>query len=118
MLNILFLALLLQAGPTVSWTSEVEQTEDGPRLVLTGEPAPGIDHVSGTVDFMSCIGTQCNMPEDWEFDVYLHGEGDSAGTSVPASAATPPALPLPGALGMQSAGAPVSETSVSAAEDS
>ena len=118
MLNLLFLTILLQAGPTVSWTSEVEQTEDGPRLVLTGEPAPGIDHVSGTVDFMSCIGTQCNMPEDWEFDVYLHGEGDSAGTSVPASAASPPALPLPGALGMQSAGAPVSETSVSAAEDS
>lgn len=118
MLNLLFLTILLQAGPTVSWTSEVEQTEDGPRLVLTGEPAPGIDHVSGTVDFMSCIGTQCNMPEDWEFDVYLHVEGDSAGTSVPASAATPPALPLPGALGMQSAGAPVSETSVSAAEDS
>ena len=118
MLNLLFLTILLQAGPTVSWTSEVEQTEDGPRLVLTGEPSPGIDHVSGTVDFMSCIGTQCNMPEDWEFDVYLHGERDSAGTSVPASAATPPALPLPGALGMQSAGAPVSETSVSAAEDS
>ena len=118
MLNLLFLTILLQAGPTVSWTSEVEQTEDGPRLVLTGEPSPGIDHVSGTVDFMSCIGTQCNMPEDWEFDVYLHGEGDSAGTSVPASAETPPALQLPGALGMQSAGAPVSETSVSAAEDS
>ena len=118
MLNILFLALLLQAGPTVSWTSEVEQTEDGPRVVLTGEPAPGIDHVSGTVDFMSCIGTQCNMPEDWEFDVYLHGEDGSAGTVAPASAATPPALQLPGALGMQSAGAPVSETSVSAAEDS
>ena len=118
MLNLLFLTILLQAGPTVSWTSEVEQTEDGPRLVLTGEPSPGIDHVSGTVDFMSCIGTQCNMPEDWEFDVYLHGEGDSARTAVPASAATPPALQLPGALGMQSAGAPVSETSVSTAEDS
>ena len=118
MLNLLFLTILLQAGPTVSWTSEVEQTEDGPRLVLTGEPSPGIDHVSGTVDFMSCIGTQCNMPEDWEFDVYLHGEDGSAGTVAPASAATPPALPLPGALGMQSAGAPVSETSVSAAEDS
>ena len=118
MLNILFLALLLQAGPTVSWTSEVEQTEDGPRLVLTGEPSPGIDHVSGTVDFMSCIGTQCNMPEDWEFDVYLHGEDGSAGTVAPASAATSPVLQLPGALGMQSAGAPVSETSVSAAEDS
>ena len=118
MLNLLFLTILLQAGPTVSWTSEVEQTEDGPRLVLTGEPSPGIDHVSGTVDFMSCIGTQCNMPEDWEFDVYLHGEGGSAGTVAPASAATSPVLQLPGALGMQSAGAPVSETSVSAAEDS
>ena len=118
MLNLLFLTILLQAGPTVSWTSEVEQTEDGPRLVLTGEPSPGIDHVSGTVDFMSCIGTQCNMPEDWEFDVYLHGEDGSAGTVAPASAATPPVLQLPGALGMQSAGAPVSETSVSAAEDS
>ena len=118
MLNLLFLTILLQAGPTVSWTSEVEQTEDGPRLVLTGEPSPGIDHVSGTVDFMSCIGTQCNMPEDWEFDVYLHGEDGSAGTVAPASAATSPVLQLPGALGMQSAGAPVSETSVSAAEDS
>ena len=118
MLTLLFLTILLQAGPTVSWTSEVEQTEDGPRLVLTGEPSPGIDHVSGTVDFMSCIGTQCNMPEDWEFDVYLHGEDGSAGTVAPASAATPPVLQLPGALGMQSAGAPVSETSVSAAEDS
>ena len=118
MLNLLFLTILFQAGPTVSWTSEVEQTEDGPRLVLTGEPSPGIDHVSGTVDFMSCIGTQCNMPEDWEFDVYLHGEDGSAGTVAPASAATPPVLQLPGALGMQSAGAPVSETSVSAAEDS
>ena len=118
MLNLLFLTILLQAGPTVSWTSEVEQTEDGPRVVLTGEPSPGIDHVSGTVDFMSCIGTQCNMPEDWEFDVYLHGEDGSAGTVAPASAATAPALQLSGALGMQSAGAPVSETSVSAAEDS
>ena len=118
MSSLLLIVLALQAGPTVSWTSEVEQTEDGPRVVLTGEPAPGIDHVSGTVDFMSCIGTQCNMPEDWEFDVYLHGEDGSAGTVAPASAATPPALPLPGALGMQSAGAPVSETSVTAAEDS
>ena len=119
MLNLLFLTILLQAGPTVSWTSEVEQTEDGPRLVLTGEPSPGIDHVSGTVDFMSCIGTQCNMPEDWEFDVYLHGEGDSAVTAVQASAATPPALQLPGALGTRSAGVPVSSaTAVSAAEDS
>ena len=119
MLNLLFLTILLQAGPTVSWTSEVEQTEDGPRLVLTGEPSPGIDHVSGTVDFMSCIGTQCNMPEDWEFDVYLHGEDGSAGTVAPASAATPPALQLPGALGTRSADAPASSaTAVSAAEDS
>ncbi|HIT47656.1 MAG TPA: thioredoxin family protein [Candidatus Cryptobacteroides merdipullorum] len=114
MLNLLFLTILLQAGPTVSWTSEVEQTEDGPRLVLTGEPSPGIDHVSGTVDFMSCIGTQCNMPEDWEFDVYLHGEDGSAGTVAPASAATPPVLQLPGSQGIRNADAPASSSAVPA----
>ena len=118
MFNTLFLVLLLQAGPTVSWTSEIEQTEAGPRVVLTGEPAPGIDHVSGTVDYMSCIGTQCNMPEDWEFDVYLHGEDGSAAAAAPASTATSPVIQLPGSTGIRNADAPASATVMPAGEHS
>ncbi len=101
MINLLLFAIVLQAGPTVSWTSEVEQTEDGPRVVLTGEPAPGIDHISGTVDFMSCIGTQCNMPEDWEFDLYLNGGASAAAEASVSSSSAASAFQLPGALGRQ-----------------
>lgn len=108
--------MVLQAGPTVSWTSEVEQTEDGPRVVLTGEPGPGIDHISGTIDFMSCIGTQCNMPEDWEFDLYLDGKEHAQASEAPAPAS--PALQLPGSLNLPApdSGASAPETTVSEAE--
>lgn len=108
--------MVLQAGPTVSWTSEVEQTEDGPRVVLTGEPGPGIDHISGTIDFMSCIGTKCNMPEDWEFDLYLDGKEHAPASEAPAPAS--PALQLPGALSLPApdSGAAALETTVSEAE--
>lgn len=108
--------MVLQAGPTVSWTSEVEQTEDGPRVVLTGEPGPGIDHISGTIDFMSCIGTQCNMPEDWEFDLYLDGKEHVQASETPAPAS--PALQLPGSLSLPApdSGASSPETTVSEAE--
>lgn len=108
--------MVLQAGPTVSWTSEVEQTEDGPRVVLTGEPGPGIDHISGTIDFMSCIGTQCNMPEDWEFDLYLDGKEHAQASEAPAPAS--PALQLPGSLSLPApdSGASAPETTVSEAE--
>ena len=99
MINLLLFAIVLQAGPTVSWTSEVEQTEDGPRVVLTGEPAPGIDHISGTVDFMSCIGTQCNMPEDWEFDLYLHGDASAAAEATASPSPAVSAFKLPGSSG-------------------
>ena len=108
--------MVLQAGPTVSWTSEVEQTEDGPRVVLTGEPGPGIDHISGTIDFMSCIGTKCNMPEDWEFDLYLDGKEHAPATEAAAPAS--PALQLPGSLSLPApdSGASSPETTVSEAE--
>lgn len=108
--------MVLQAGPTVSWTSEVEQTEDGPRVVLTGEPGPGIDHISGTIDFMSCIGTQCNMPEDWEFDLYLDGKEHAQASEAPAPAS--PALQLPGSLSLPApdSGASAPETTFSEAE--
>ena len=108
--------MVLQAGPTVSWTSEVEQTEDGPRVVLTGEPGPGIDHISGTIDFMSCIGTKCNMPEDWEFDLYLDGKEHAPASEAAAPAS--PALQLPGALSLPApdSGAAALETTVSEAE--
>ena len=108
--------MVLQAGPTASWTSEVEQTEDGPRVVLTGEPGPGIDHISGTIDFMSCIGTKCNMPEDWEFDLYLDGKEHAPASEAAAPAS--PALQLPGALSLPApdSGAAALETTVSEAE--
>lgn len=71
MLRILFIFLALQAGPTVSWKSEVKQTSEGNQIVLTGDIRSGIDHVSGTVDYMTCTGDACNMPEEFEFDETL-----------------------------------------------
>ena len=51
-------------------------------MVLTGEPRPGIDHITGTIDFMSCEGTECFMPEEWAFDVYIDTAGSHSGTSA------------------------------------
>lgn len=86
MLTGLLLSLtLLQAFPfsatqdsgsaSVDWKAEVKQEGGTNKVVLTGELAEGIDHVSGTVDFMSCRGDACNMPEDWEFEVTVPDGG-------------------------------------------
>lgn len=71
MLKLLLIGLALQLGQTVNWTSSVTQTPDGNRIVLTGDIAEGIDHVSGTIDYMTCEGDACNMPEEYEFEETL-----------------------------------------------
>ena len=71
MFKALLILLALQAGQTVSWKSEIAQTPDGNRIVLTGDIQEGIDHISGTVDYMTCTGDACNMPEEFEFDETL-----------------------------------------------
>lgn len=71
MFKALLILLALQAGQTVSWKSEIAQTPDGNRIVLTGDIQEGIDHVSGTVDYMTCTGDACNMPEEFDFDETL-----------------------------------------------
>ena len=43
--------------------------------------------VSGTVTWLSCKGTECNMPEEWEFSV--SAEGGSAAASDDESAGAP-----------------------------
>lgn len=77
MFKILMLFLALQAGPTVTWKSELKQTEEGNKIILTGELDAGIDHVSGIVDFSSCRGNNCYSPEDWDFDIVVPVSGDS-----------------------------------------
>lgn len=80
MFKFLLLFIALQANPTVVWKSEFQKAPDGGnRIVLTGDVADGVDHISGTLDFMTCIGTQCNMPEEWEFaDSLKAGQASSA----------------------------------------
>ena len=57
MLNLLFLTILLQAGPTVSWTSEVEQTEDGPELIgHAWFQAPDSDGAVHIAEGEACVG--------------------------------------------------------------
>lgn len=74
MLKLLLIFLTLQAGQTVNWKSELRQTPEGNSIVLTGDVGRGIDHVSGTVDYMTCEGDACNMPEEYEFDCELSAE--------------------------------------------
>ena len=76
------LALLLQAAPQINWKSEVKQSADGNKIVLTGELEEGIDHVSGTVSYMPCRGDACYMPVDWDFEEFLE--------AVPADGAVDP----------------------------
>ena len=86
------LALLLQAVPQINWKSEVKQSAEGNRIVLTGELEEGIDHVSGTVTYMPCRGDACYMPVDWDFEEFLDlsSESSSAGSAVVSLSETPP----------------------------
>jgi thiol:disulfide interchange protein DsbD len=76
------LVLLLQAVPQINWKSEVKQSPEGNKIVLTGELEEGIDHVSGTVTYMPCRGDACYMPVDWDFEEFLE--------AVPADGAVDP----------------------------
>ncbi len=71
MLGLLIAFSLLQVTPNVTWKSEVEESDSGKRIVLTGEIRKGVDHVYGTVDISSCQGNDCFSPEEFEFDHYL-----------------------------------------------
>lgn len=91
MIKILALFLMLQAGNTVTWTSELKQTENGNQVVITGDLKDGVDHITGTIDYITCEGVQCNMPEDMEFDLVLDG---SASAPVAAAPSIAPAAPV------------------------
>ena len=72
MFRILLLVLALQASPQIHWKSEVKQTPDGTnQLVLTGDLDEGIDHVTGTVTYMPCLGDACYLPIDWDFEEFF-----------------------------------------------
>lgn len=73
MFKLLTIFMMLQVGNTVTWTSELKQTESGNQVVITGELKDGVDHITGTIDYITCEGVQCNMPEDMEFDLILDG---------------------------------------------
>ena len=91
MIKLLALFLMLQAGNTVTWTSELKQTENGNQVVITGDLKDGVDHITGTIDYITCEGVQCNMPEDMEFDLVLDG---SASAPVAAAPSIAPAAPV------------------------
>ncbi|MBQ5582870.1 MAG: hypothetical protein IIU68_05920, partial [Bacteroidales bacterium] len=91
MIKILTLFMMLQAGTTVTWTSELKQTENGNQVVITGDLKDGVDHITGTIDYITCEGVQCNMPEDMEFDLTLE---NSAKPLAPASNSLAPAAPV------------------------
>ena len=91
MIKILTLFMMLQAGTTVTWTSELKQTENGNQVVITGDLKDGVDHITGTIDYITCEGVQCNMPEDMEFDLTLE---NSAKPLAPTSSSLAPAAPV------------------------
>ena len=86
MFRILLLVLALQASPQIHWKSEVRQTPDGiNQLVLTGDLDEGIDHVTGTVTYMPCLGEACYLPVDWDFEAFFEAQRSGAGLgSIPA----------------------------------
>lgn len=91
MFKILLLFLALQASPSILWKSEIQSSDKGSSIVLTGELQDGIDHISGNIDFMSCRGEQCMMPEEWKFDIYVENVKPSERLIAPQSAPSQPA---------------------------
>ena len=83
MFRILLLVLALQASPQIHWKSEVRQTPDGTnQLVLTGDLDEGIDHVTGTVTYMPCLGEACYLPVDWDFEAYFTVQRSGGGRGL------------------------------------
>ncbi|MCR4859773.1 MAG: thioredoxin family protein [Bacteroidales bacterium] len=107
---LLSLVLLLQATPQIHWKSEVRESPDGNRIVLTGELDPGIDHVTGTVSYMPCKGEACYLPEDWDFEEFFTASGGAL-SSLGGIAVSPVEKPAPRAASTASAERqPASET--------
>lgn len=70
------LPLQVDAEAMVSWSAEVR---DG-KIILSGTPAPEINHVSGTVQTTACQDGACFMPEEFDFDLAVE-KGRTAGLS-------------------------------------
>lgn len=70
------LPLQVDAEAMVSWNAEVR---DG-KIILSGTPAPEINHVSGTVQTTACQDGACFMPEEFDFDLAVEN-GRTAGLS-------------------------------------
>lgn len=110
MIKLLALFLMLQAGNTVTWTSELKQTENGNQVVITGDLKDGVDHITGTIDYITCEGVQCNMPEDMEFDLVLDGSASAPVAAAPSIAPAAPVLKAAAPSAPKTA-APVEEAS-------
>ena len=84
MFRVLFLLVLaLQASPQIRWKSEVRQAADGTnQIVLTGDLDEGIDHVTGTVSYMSCLGEACYLPVDWDFEEFFTAQQSGVGSGL------------------------------------
>ena len=84
MFRVLFLLVLaLQASPQIHWKSEVRQAPDGTnQIVLTGDLDEGIDHVTGTVSYMPCLGEACYLPVDWDFEEFFTAQQSGVGSGL------------------------------------
>ena len=56
----------------------------GPRVRLT-VPEAGL---RGNINWRSCQGTNCNMPEDWPFEIRLGGAAETSSAGTPATTDT------------------------------
>ena len=79
-----FCAFAQSGEGTFVWNAGAEKNPDGSYTVnISGRSTSEVDHISGEIDWMSCQGNFCNMPEQWEFDIDLKG----AAAAKPAGAA-------------------------------
>ena len=69
-----FCAFAQSGEGTFVWNAGAEKNPDGSYTVnISGRSTSEVDHISGEIDWMSCQGNFCNMPEQWEFDIDLKG---------------------------------------------
>lgn len=86
---LLLLSLILQIGlgtPSISWSSEVLESEEGKNVVVLKAELPSdVTHIEGTVDYIPCVGEACYPPEDWSFEHYITASLRGAAVAIPSN---------------------------------
>lgn len=63
-----------QEVPEIEWKVNMELGADGNEIVISGKTSADVNHLSGVVRYVPCVGNSCFMPQEYGFDVSADAE--------------------------------------------